>query len=369
MKTWSGAVLLGLWLALHSHAALAEQAAIIAPVCYNWSAYERSDLPAMPGKVKETKPSNRGPIECDSDISLDDAKSSYREITQLIPKCVARAKNQKAKIDCRQLFTAIDYNVCDDEKTLGWYHFWAPMEDFADGRAAFARLSQRAMTGQTFDGHVIVESNSSTKDRRHLALCEVITVSNVSGPPTNCVTVAIVGGGEIWMRGGNPHQSLCFSSASFRATGAIDIHWRIDTQRSPAELGAAILKMLSDSLGLTSKMQEERGSVGDVMSVDLTSAAAFQVSTVLPGGWRNAVDFDVQIYERQDASGAEWVSLQGVAHVLISKGNPSALVDYTPLSDAQKAIYAAALDSRIAEAIESVCRVHKEVDSDTIICK
>jgi len=136
----------------------------------------------------------------------------------------------------------------------------------------------------------------------------------------------------------------------------------------PASLGDAVLQMLTTGLALTANMREERDTAGAVFAVTLNSVAAFRDSQILPSGWRESVDFDLQIYEDREQSKLAAVRLNGVAHALVSRQALGSLSQYQGLDDAQRAIYGTALDTKTDAAIATACPGYKKIDASTISC-
>jgi hypothetical protein len=267
--------------------------------------------------------------------------------------------------NCAFLHTQTDSYTCHKQ----WgesYYYWAPVDRFVDGGAALSSLISRVQSGQSVAGHLIVQSTESTAAERHLALCDVNAVSGIIGPPIHCTTVAIITSDTAWLRGGYFSGALdltCKMSSSFRSTGAIDIGFDVLTHQSAEAFAEAFVKMMNSVLGLTVEKSISKASDGKIGNVHLTSSAALRNSTILQGGWREALDFDLDL-----TSDKHRVQVRGVAHVLGCRQALGSLTEYQGLNDVQKSTYATALDSDIDNAIRATCKNYMKHDSKTISC-
>jgi hypothetical protein len=295
----------------------------------------------------------RVPVRCDSfpscgdDLSLDQARSSYRE----------RRNFPKPAI----LQTLTDYNQCDSIATSNYY--WAPIERYSDGEQSLQVLLVRARYGRPFNGFVIAESDESTDSEQHLALCSVSMVGEAVGPPRDCTTVAIITATETWLRGGS-RNVLCKVGATYRNSGAIDITFDVRTKIDSLVMSNALMETLKANFDLSVEREVIRELDGRVHSIFLKSVGSLRNSKILQKGWREALDFDLIITPT-----TQQIAIRGVARALVCRQALGSIVHYTGLDDAQRATYGSALDSGVNTAIRSVCKSYEQLDAKTIICK
>jgi hypothetical protein len=297
------------------------------------------------------------PVSCGDDLTLADARETYKSVA-------GRGA----------LESMLEGHACEAE-ALG-LHRWAPKERVKDGTIAFARFVEHVRDGRLFEqplphgvrstgslGHVAVDSELSTATEQHLALCEVLRVGRAVGPPLNCVTVAIVTPAETWLRTVDPRwDGICPTSASFRSDGAIDIQFDVLTKSSPAPLSTSLVHVLQSELKLTAE-QEVSMRNGVANYIEIRSAAPLRNSQILPGGWREAIDFTISLFS-VDAG----VRISGTAHALVSRQAVGSLTQYQGMDDAQRTVYAQALDLKVNSAIRAACKNYRQRDARTILC-
>jgi len=315
---------------------------------------------------------NESAPSCGEDISLEEAKASFEKV-----------RNGET------FFTATDHNVCASPTTTGFYYYWAPVERYVDGKAALELLQKRASTGLPFvrgmkarsdsntsvlektlervsldspDERVIVESNLSTDTEQHLALCDVKVVGDAVGPPTDCVTVAIITPTETWLRGGDSPGG-CYAMATFRNSGTIDITFDVNTRGDPQMLSNALLRTLKYDLELQVDEEVTKAKDGKVESIYLRSAGSLRNSKILPRGWREALDFDIFLSTDEGK-----IAVRGIAKAMVCRQAVGTLINYTGLDDSQRSLYANKFDSAVNEAIKSVCQNYRQQDAKTIFC-
>ena len=350
--------------------AFADQAALRAPVCSRWDSQylgfggpstDQTDLGFGERSADQTA---KAPKLC-ADISAIDANASYRKKTSLIAKCIRSAQNDHDKQICSTLTALTTTNVCDDRYPLGLFYYWAPISAFRNGEAAFNELRAHAEVGDVFDSHVIIEAKPRRNGETRFALCDVTSLSNLHGPPFYCGTVAVITDNNIWMRGADPKRIRCPSHwVTSRPTGAIDISWTIVTRRNIEAFGQAIQNMLQNELGLVAIRRNEKDENGGIGSVLLKSAAPMRDSKILPSGWRESMDYDLEII----AQGVDSLTVNGTAHILVSRLNLPSLKDYNGMDDAQISTYESALDKHTSAAIRTACKTSSEIDAGTISC-
>lgn len=241
---------------------------------------------------------------------------------------------------------------------------WAPSEKVKGGNEAAATLVKRARTGEVFgDNQVIVEASGSKPEERHLALCSVQRIYNVTGPPEDCITVAIITPSQTWLRAANDNCLMAAGIGFDRVLGAINIEFDVSTAIHVGAFTDSIKKTLESDMLLTADkvvIDDRSGGYAYVKTV-----AAQRFSKVLPGKWWETLAFRLDLYS--DVSGKK-VSILGDAYVLVSEGPTGNLIEYRPLDDAQKEVYAKKLDDEVSKAIQMTCKNFKQRDAKTIIC-
>jgi hypothetical protein len=93
--------------------------------------------------------------------------------------------------------------------------------------------------------------------------------------------------------------------------------------------------------------------------------AGLRLSHVLSNKWWEAVDFDLDLSENEQA---KTVRVHGVAHISVCDAPLGSLTRYQGLDDAQKTVYAAKLDSEVAQALRTSCKTYVQHDAKTIAC-
>jgi len=310
--------------------------------------------------------SSRAP-SCGADATLSDAQHSFDKEKGNITKCLAQrsTKSDGPSLErllshdtCSRMTLAVLKNLCDEEKTVGGEdgYFWAPANQFKNGTATLQILLSMAKEGRPHDGHIIIGSTESTVKETHLALCEVYSVGGNTGPPRACVTVAIITPSTTWLRGGYS-DGFCNAMAIVRPTGAIDILFEVITPNRVDAFLPALSKMMT-GMGLAFEVL-----AGAKDRLRIRSAAGLRNSAVLQAGWREAMDFDVDLDRENDR-----ILVNGVAHVMVARQALGNLDQYQGLDDAQRAIYATTFDSKVRAALKSACKSVVERDAKTLTC-
>jgi hypothetical protein len=242
-------------------------------------------------------------------------------------------------------------------------YIWVPVETLSDGKSNIALLTERLQSGAPIDQEVTVEATESTSDEKHIARCSVRSVKGLSGPPRECATVAIATPSRTWFRAADPKQS-CVRGAEFRLSGAIRINFEVNTTLKPPDFSSGILRALEHGFSLSATKEDEKDPDGTIAAVSLESVSPLRTSQILTGGWREALDFDVNVSQE-----AQIVEVRGTAHVMVSRQAVSQLTEYSGLSDAQRSIYATALNDGIERAILDADKSCHTVDSTHIACR
>jgi hypothetical protein len=325
-----------------------------------------------------------GQISCGDDITLAQAKGSYLQDRSF--ETYSKCSILHMKLSGRMAFArrglpanAAKTGQCSEPKPLldgeyfcrpaaiGEGYFWAPLEKFREGQAAFSKLASAAQSGRLFNTHYqVVQAAGSTAGEQHLALCSVRAVKGVIGLPYECITVAIVTPTGTWLRGGAvpSGEMICTTAAYIRLTGAIDIRFEVDSKLGIQKFSDGIVKMLTGKLGLAAEADPERDERGQLISIAITSSAGLRNSKILPPGWREAIDFDVNV----ENESKNQIEIRGTAHALVSRTAVSDLDEYQGLSDAQRTTYANALNGDIKGAISAQCSNFVQKDDKSVVC-
>lgn len=190
------------------------------------------------------------------------------------------------------------------------------------------------------------------------------SVAGVAGPPRACATVALLTPGQAWLRSDDAQHLSCPRSASFRNSGAIDLHYKVSSGADPGRLGQALLQAIQSRFGLAAEQEIARGAQGQLYSIYIRAAGTLGNSRILGGGWREALDFDGVIQPH----GERELSVRGTVHALVCRQALGEIVQYSGPDNAQQAAYAAAFDAGIAAAIAAAGTGCKRTDANTIDC-
>jgi hypothetical protein len=322
-------------------------------------------------------------VSCGEDIALIDVVRSHAELIKRRANCPkpAKADNRDSPLkqsedqlrnlfdnsECAPLRAYTEANACR-ATTLGEY-VWMPAGDLPDGEQALQKLLSRAASGQPFGNSVykeiIVEAEASHKDETHLALCDVTEVAEILGPPRDCVTVAIITPSKTWVRARIGGLSImCEASAFFRPSGAIGISFEIHhVNVGVQQLASAILTELQSDLRLAAEEEISRSSDGAIVQVSITATSGIRDSAILTQGWRETLDFDVQLIPHQDQ-----IELSGKAHAMVSRLATGNVADLQGMDDAQRSIYANSLDAKVKSAIQKSCTSFRQQDAKVLFC-
>jgi hypothetical protein len=270
-----------------------------------------------------------------------------------------------------------DHHICERDQTLSDNYYWAPPSELTNGKASLATLIFRAKSGKPFyrpekynednkefsKTSMIVESDTSTDNERHLALCEVTYINGKSGPPYNCVTVAILTPRETLLRAGFTNRLMCHESGAITKTGALRVFFNVTTANAPEKLVSSIIKTLSEKLELETEQEISKDRLGNISSVKIRSSSALRNSKILERGWREVVDFDIDIEPRSNL-----LTIHGVGHVLVCRQALGSLFQYNGLDNNQQNLYLSAFHTRIEDAIKAMCTNYKKIDSSEVNC-
>jgi hypothetical protein len=345
-----------LFIVVGSPRAVAQAAKLVAPV--------RCEAPDLHG------------ASCGSDLTLAEAQSSF-ERTKATKRCDAGAV--AVEEECEERLSAVDANICGEVEAISSHYVWFPPNELKDGKAALERLQEMARSGSPRPkgkdrGTVVVQASESIPAEEHLAICDVVMVDGVAGPPRDCATVAIITPDGSWLRGSATVRvrtptydyyigQTCLYSYTIRVSGAINIDFEIVTNQHAADFSSALVNALQNELQL--KTQVRTAENGDF---SITSVAGLRFSRVLPGKWWETVDFDLQVGKSSDKKQAT-LYVSGVAHVLASPDNLANISQLNGLNNAQTKSYADKLDDEVNNAIKHACKHVVSEDAKTIVCE
>ena len=308
---------------------------------------------------------------CGSDRDLESVRSGYLKLIQARKNC--SDPNNRWACDGELHAFTISYPPCNEgNKSLGSPDFMAPVSDLIDGTSKLQSILKSAKTGEPFEGsYQIVEADNSTPNEQHLALCDIRIVAGSSTQPRDCETVAIITPQETWLRGQASlpakkpkYDPVCRVSASFRPSGAIDILFDVKSGADIVQLANAVKTVLGEDMKLSPTMSITEIPGAKPPYIAIRSAAPLRNSAILPSGWREAIDFDVDL--RTDSNS---VSISGTAHASVCRTAAGSLTEYQGTSDAQRSQYAAVFNSHILSAIKQACKAAVVVDDKTVLCQ
>ena len=159
-------------------------------------------------------------------------------------------------------------------------------------------------------------------------------------------------------------SSYCETAASFTLGGAIELKFDVETPLSATDLSASVSKMLVDQLGLTTEQVVTKADDGKVTSVSFRSTAALRNSEILKNGWREALDFDLNISVNNKE-----LDIYGKASPLVCRQAAGVLTAYHGPDDAQRKTYALTLNGLVEKAISNSCKQFSKVDDRRLVCK
>jgi hypothetical protein len=253
-------------------------------------------------------------------------------------------------------------SVCGDDHVLGYYYFWMDVDQLKNGPQLLRNIKERLGSGKPMNGTALVLATESKPGEQHIAKCHVSTVKGMSGPPSDCTTVAIATESHTWVRTAYP-SSGCLLAATYRLSGAIDIRFNVRTPHGAATFAKPILKTLETTFGLSAVTDASTAQSKGFDGLMIRSAAPIRDSRILSGGWREALDLDVEVIAE-----AEEIKVSATAHILVSRQAVGQLTDYSGLTDAQRSTYATVFDDALRSAIISACKSPQKLDSENIVC-
>ncbi|MCX5855595.1 MAG: hypothetical protein NTZ24_13675 [Deltaproteobacteria bacterium] len=296
-------------------------------------------------------------VSCGKDITIEEAKRLSVVTSATHTDCL---KKHPETLDTCSLKTAVLSNECGK-------NYWAMVEDYPDGKAVLVKLIALAENGKPFHawwpgGSQIVQSETSSADEKHLALCRVTEISGIAGPPKECATVAIITPEGTWLRGVDEKACTKMPSLSIGGAGAINIEFEILTKKSPLLFANKLKDHLVPRLVLTPQLDVYGSPPASADTVILRFTSPIRDSKILKG-WRDTLDFTVRFHRKDNK-----VFLSGIAHPMVCQQNRPNISEFHGLDHAQSETYAQFLDNEVAAAIQSSCRHYEKKDSKIIAC-
>jgi hypothetical protein len=293
---------------------------------------------------------------CGGSISYKDALAGAEHWRETKLKCATNSEG-----DCET--TSFSASVFSSQVSENCFpqQTWAFVEDVPDGKEALEQLTQFAQSGEVRDSrYQIVEIAEEGLEGQHLATCEVTAINGFHGPPRDCYTSAIINDKVTLLRVGNRGGGvMCYASGSFRASGAIDINFEIETAVSATKFSEEIHTTIRDEMEFQTRYEvRESDDKSLIESVAITSTAGLRDSKFLEAGWREAMDLNVNLLVNRDN-----ITVHAYTQPMVCREASGNVADYRAANDAQRQIYADAIDKKIAAAIERACPAAVKVDN------
>ncbi|MBR1233140.1 hypothetical protein [Bradyrhizobium sp. AUGA SZCCT0182] len=390
MKAWDTAAIAAIALLLASFGASAENSkiAVRAPIgCAAEQADCEQDISlaaasasanALSVRLSNCLVAEQKQKEEDKKREDEDIKKEEEEYQQL--KKEAERKGESVIIPSLRFrhFSVLDGYVCkifyrlnprcSGEKLVGAkLSQWAPVQQIEDGAATIRNLQARAETGNAVDNQIVVEATESKPNEQHLAICGVRTINHAQGPPHDCTTVAIVTPNLTLMRADFVERfdtGGCLLSSTVRMSGAIDVTFEVNTKLEPTRFGDAIHRTLTEQLAFQCDTDIVKDNQGKVTAIFIRSTAPYRDSPILKNGWRESIDFDVNISVKDSG-----IDVRAFSKPMVARAAAGTAVEYRGPDDAQRATYARVLNDYIGKALKTPCTKAKDVDSKRIQCE
>src|SRR5262249_42324465 len=186
------------------------------------------------------------------------------------------------------------------------------------------------------------------------------------GPPRDCATVAIVTPALTLLRveaSDEDCRAQSYATETLRQSGSIDIHFTIQTSKDVTSFSESVGRMLREELGLqTSVLTMQHQNTGEVILTVLASTVGLRDSTILNGGWREALDFGVTLAKTSGGT----ISVSGTPGPMVCRQATGQIIDYHGLDGAQTTSYASVLTKDLKHALTRVCSRFTEVNDTTL---
>jgi hypothetical protein len=327
---------------------------------------------------------------CSNDVTLAAAMKSNENMIFGFAKCLADEKKSKDEIEQKRKqaegqgipnfppaltldspyickIVTVLQPECSDELSSAKTSGWAAVETITDGRAVIQDLQARASSGISVDGKIVVEALESKPGEQHLAFCNARTIKGAQGPPQHCQTVAIVTPSLTLVRArllDIIKPLVCRTSATVRLSGAIDIAFEVQTKLDPTEFSNSIYRTLTEQLAFQSETDVFKDDRGKITNISIRSTAPYRESPILKNGWRESIDFDVDI-----AVNDKGIEVRAYSKPMVCRQAAGQSIEYHGPDDAQKATYASVLNGYVGQAITKACIRYTQIDSRRIECQ
>lgn len=301
-------------------------------------------------------------VSCGEDTLLSSAQAISDNIISRHPMCKISSK----KAPCIKDFKAslFAYPI---EGGCFPYHTWLPVELVSGAKSELKKFLSVAKKGSSYEGKFqIVGALEYVGEEQHLAVCTVTDIDGRHGPPKDCHTAVIVTPQQTYIRVLEvTRDAWCQTAAEIRASGAINIKFEISKLADASVLSEPFLDMLKTKLALSTEYDVRKSTeTGKIEEINFTSTTGLRDSKLIAGGWREALDFDVDVRTKDDGS----VSIIGHTQPIISRYASGNLTEYHAPNDAQRSTYAKAFNDSVIEAINKACPSAVQLDDRRIQC-
>lgn len=308
--------------------------------------------------------------DCNLDITTEEIGKSWSEAKNERDDCLKGISDEHSREDndtyrylkCR-IHPAVFEDICQSRLSQAREYIWVPSSYAIDGDLVVENLSKRLAAGSILSDEIFVLTPGSVEEEQHVARCNVRTISGITGPPSDCIVVAVKTRENFYFRSG-VYTGHCLFSATNRINGAIDIKFEIETIKPLVEFYDNVKRKLSEDLELKIESNETLDELGHVVSVSIRSTAPLRESKIISGGWRESFNFDVYI-GREEKN----IVFRGSTQPMICRYSVGEARYYHGLDDDQRAVYMTRLDKLLENAIRSACTVFDKKDDERAICK
>jgi hypothetical protein len=297
-------------------------------------------------------------------------------------RCFARKSKQKRPDPagaCKYSVNLYSNDVCTGAG-VSWVRlerldYWEEVQELLRNRAESGLIAGPDKRWPT----VVVELLRKTKGSQdqYLGICEISHIDQAYGPLKSCRQIAVIRDNIFFIKATLKGDLYCSASTTIRVGGGtINVDFEVKTKIPLVQFVESINLMLKEELGFSTEVIGPNGTDVPLWSSGrmpvnfdepriIRSTAALRESRILEPTWREAIDLDIVVSKPVDSV----VRISGSMFPLVFRQASANRIDYHPPSDAQKGIYASAIDGRIAAAIKRICGRVSQIDSKNIICE